>query len=88
MNVPETIFKKANLSRCLGSILAWILNTKPVIFSSLESTRRISACLGCGCGAISTKQSNNSLTPKLFKAEPKNTGCNSPFKYESTSNLG
>jgi hypothetical protein len=29
-----------------------------------------------------------SLTPKLFKAEPKNTGCCSPVRYCSLSNSG
>ena len=47
-----------------GSILACILNTKPVSLSSLESIKRVSHIFGCGVGAISTKQSKSSLIPK------------------------
>ena len=36
--------------------------------------------LGLGEGAISIKQSSNSLTPKLLSAEPKKTGCCFPSK--------
>src|SRR5690606_24929510 len=73
-NVPETILINASLSRCLGSIFAWILNTNPDNFSSVGSTSRVSDSLARGDGAISTKQSSNSRTPKLFNADPKNTG--------------
>jgi hypothetical protein len=54
----------------------------------LGLTNRESLSLGLGVGAISIKQSNNSLTPKLFKAEPKNTGCNFPSKYSLLLNSG
>ena len=86
--VPETILTKANLSRCFGSIFAWILKTKPAIFCSSGFTKRVSDSFGLGAGAISTKQSSNSLTPKLFKAEPKKTGCKFPARYCSLSNGG
>ena len=88
LNKPETIFIKASLSLCLGSMFAWILNTKPVNFFSSGFTSRVSDVFGLGSGAISTKQSSNSRTPKLFNAEPKNTGCNSPLRYSSWLNLG
>ena len=39
-----------------------------------------SLILSVGAGAIEMKQFNNSLTPKLFKADPKNTGCCLHFK--------
>jgi hypothetical protein len=60
-------FINANLSRCFGSIFAWILKTNPDIFGS---TILVSDSFGRD-GAISTKQSNSSRTPKLFNAEPK-----------------
>jgi hypothetical protein len=45
--------------------------TNPDIFSSFGSTILVSDSFGRGDGAISTKQSNSSRTPKLFNAEPK-----------------
>ena len=74
-------------SRCLGSKLACILNTKPVIFFSSGFTTLTSVALESGVGAKVMKASNNSLTPKLFTALPKNTGDSSPAKYLFTSNL-
>ena len=59
-------------------MLACILNTKPVIRSSAGSTERVSVGDGPGDGAIRTKQSSSSRTPKLLIAEPKNTGASSP----------
>ena len=41
-----------------------------------------------GLGAISTNVSSSSCTPKLFYADPKNTGAISPFRYSSTLNSG
>lgn len=78
----------ARRSRCLGSMLACILNTNPVNFSSSGSTWRTSDVLGRGDGAISTNVSRSSDTPKLFSAEPKNTGCCSPARYFSSENSG
>jgi hypothetical protein len=43
--------------------------TNPDIFSSWVNL--VSDSFGRGDGAISTKQSNSSRTPKLFNAEPK-----------------
>ena len=42
--------------------------------------------LPCGNGEMSIKESSNSWTPKLFKAEPKNTGAIFPSRYFSLSN--
>jgi hypothetical protein len=50
-------FYKCQTTLCLGSILAWILNTNPDIFSSLGSTNLVSDSFGLGDGAIETKQS-------------------------------
>ena len=61
-------------------MLAWILKTKPVIFSSAGSTRRVSVCEGRGEGAMSMKHSSSSRTPKLLIAEPKKTGARSPAR--------
>ena len=76
-NVPEQIFRKAMRSRWFGSMLAWILKTKPVIFSSAGSTIRVSVGAGRGEGAMRMKHSSNSFTPKLLTAEPKKTGASS-----------
>ena len=69
-------------------MFACILNTNPVIAFSLASTKRSSAFLDRGVGAIWIKQSNNSRTPKLLRADPKKTGCWSPFRYSSLLNFG
>ena len=61
-------------SRCLGSMLAWILNTKPENFGSLGATLRVFAGRASGAGDNSTTASSSDCTPKLFTAEPKNTG--------------
>ena len=41
---------------------------------------------GIGGGAISTKASNSSWTPKLLMADPKNTGVWSPARHAAGSN--
>ena len=82
------IFTKAIQLRWFGSIFAWILNTNPVKLFSSGLIFRSSASIGRGEGAISTKQSNNSLTPNVLSAEPKNTGATLPFKYSSLLNSG
>ena len=79
-NFPETILKKAILSLCFGSRLACILKTNPENLSSSGLMNLKSVSLPLGEGEISQNVSNNSLTPKLFTAEPKNTGATSPFK--------
>ena len=65
---------KAIRSRCPGSMFAWILNTKPVIFGSAACTTRSSAVRGKGPGECLTNELRSSRTPKLLTAEPKNTG--------------
>ena len=57
-------------------------------FSSSGRTILSSAFLATGGGAISTKQSSSSLTPKLLMAEPKNTGESCPWRYFSRSKSG
>ncbi len=74
VNFPEQIRKNAILSRWAGFIFAWILKTKPEKFGSFGSTSLLAAARALGGGAISTKASSSSLTPKLFTADPKNTG--------------
>ena len=84
--LPDTIRIKAIRSRCLGSIFAWILNTKPENFSSSASTWRSAVSRGWGAGAHAVKPSNIWSTPKLPSAVPKNTGVSSPAKNSSWSN--
>ena len=67
-------------SRCLGSMLAWILKMKPVNFDSSGATIREEVSRGLGLGAMSTKVSSISCTPKLLTALPKNTGANLPSR--------
>ena len=61
-------------------MLAVILKLKPLNFGSSGLTVRSSANVGRGLGAICTKQSNSSFTPKLFSADPKKTGATSASK--------
>jgi hypothetical protein len=61
-------------SRCFGSMLAWILKTKPVNGASAGCTMRAPPSRGCGGGAHSTSACRISRTPKLLMPEPKNTG--------------
>ena len=56
------------------------MKQKPVNLSSMGSTLRSTASTGRGEGAIRTKHSSNSFTPKVLSAEPKNTGANSPAR--------
>src|SRR3546814_10564547 len=58
-------------SRWLGSMLAWILNTKPLTLSSVGCTWRLSVGCGRGGGAMSATPCSSSRTPKLFSADPK-----------------
>ena len=78
--LPEHTRRKATRSRCCGSMLAWILNTKPVNVSSSGATTRPVVARACGPGACSTKKSSSGCTPKLFTAEPKNTGACLPAR--------
>ena len=73
-------------SRWPGSMLAWILNTKPVSAGSSGSTTRWRATRGSGPGASATNAASSSSTPKLLIAEPKNTGVCRPARYAAGSN--
>ena len=55
-------------------MFAWILNTNPLNRSSTGATVRCSASRGPGGGASATNVSSSSRTPKLLRADPKNTG--------------
>ncbi len=55
----------------------------PVNLDSLGLITLIVLSFLVGEGAIVIKHSNNSLTPNLFNADPKNTGCSLPSKYSS-----
>jgi len=56
--LPEQMRMKAMRSRCLGSMFAWILNTKPENFSSTGSITRSWAARDSGIGAQSTMASS------------------------------
>src|SRR5690606_37574316 len=79
-NLPEHILKKAMRFLWLGSILAWILKTKPLNLFSSGLTSRSSVFLLFGGGAMLIKVSSISCTPKLLTAEPKNTGATLPSR--------
>ncbi|MOA07790.1 hypothetical protein D3C78_1275100 [compost metagenome] len=81
--LPEQMRMKAIRSRCFGSMFAWILNTKPVNFSSTGSTVRSWATRASGRGAQSTTASSTWSTPKLPSAVPKNTGVSWPLMNSS-----
>jgi hypothetical protein len=83
VNFPEQILKKAIRSRWARSMFAWILKTKPEKDSSSGETIRVVVGRGPGAGAISTKASSSSRTPKLLIALPKKTGVWLPFRYSS-----
>jgi hypothetical protein len=71
-SLPEQTRTKAMRSRWFGSMFAWILNTKAVIFRlrRLDGTRVSPSCARGG-GAKSPSASIRSRTPKLRSAEPK-----------------
>jgi hypothetical protein len=66
-SLPEQTRTKAIRSRWFGSMLAWILKTKAVIFGSVASTVRVSATCARGCGANSPSASIRSRTPKFLQ---------------------
>ncbi|OPZ88287.1 MAG: hypothetical protein BWY76_00001 [bacterium ADurb.Bin429] len=80
VKVPEQMRMKATRSRCMGSMLAWILNTKPLRGFSSALTMRVVVAWDLGAGACSTKKSSSSWTPKLLTAEPKKTGVSLPAR--------
>ena len=77
---PETMRTNATRSRCAGSMLAWILKTRPVKPASAGSTVRSVAARGCGGGAISTNVSSIASTPSPPRAMPKKTGVSVPAR--------
>ena len=79
-SLPEQTRAKAMRSRWFGSMLAWILKTKAVIFSSVACTVRISATWSRGGGAMSPSALIRSRTPKFRSAEPKKTGVRWPSR--------
>ena len=69
-------------SRCLGSMLAWILNTKPENFGSFgQHPARPPPAGRARAPATVRRASNSDCTPKLLTAEPKNTGVCFPARY-------
>jgi hypothetical protein len=68
---PEQSRTKAMRSRCFGSMLAWILKTKPETLSSRRLDLAAGRWMGRACGALSPRPRSNSPTPKLLTAEPK-----------------
>ena len=85
-NFPEQIRMNAILSLWALFMLAWILNTKAENFSSNGSTWPSRVFLGSGEEVIFKKCSRKVSTPKLVRAEPKNTGESSPRFTNSWSN--
>ena len=85
-NRPEQIRMKAMRSRWALFMLAWILNTKAEKSSSRESTTSSPARRGRGAVVICRKCSRKGSTPKLVRAEPKNTRESLPWRTRSMSN--
>ncbi len=77
---------KAIRSRWALFMLAWILNTKAEKPSSKESTSSSPAVRGRGAVVMRRKSSRKGSTPKLVRAEPKNTGDSWPWRTRSMSN--
>ena len=73
-------------SRWALFMLAWILNTKPEKSSSMESMISSPAFRGRGGVVMRRKCSRKGSTPKLVRAEPKNTGESLPWRTRSRSN--
>jgi hypothetical protein len=80
VSLPEQTRMKAMRSRWFGSMLAWILKTKPVIRFSFATTVRRSASCERGGGACAASASMRSRTPKFRSADPKNTGVRCPSR--------
>ena len=77
---------KASRSRWALFILAWILNTKAEKSSLNTSTSPWSLTRGRGGVVMRRNSSRNGSTPKVVRAEPKNTGDRVPFRTASMSN--
>ena len=87
VSLPEHTRMKAMRSRWLGSMLAWILKTTPVMAFSVASTVRVAAFWLRGGGACAISASRMSRTPKFLSALPKNTGVRVPSRNLARSNL-
>ena len=88
LKCPEQTRANATRSLCFASMFACILKTKAETFLSVGGTILVWLGCGLGFGANSAIPCNNSLTPKLFIALPKNTGVLLPSKYGSFSKTG
>ena len=73
---PEARRTKATRSRCLGSMLAWTLKTKPVTGGLLRgrSARGSARCGPAAAGRSAPMPSISSCTPKELIAEPNQIG--------------
>ena len=71
---PEHTRMNAMRSRCAGSMLAWILNTKPENFGSAGCTARTWRRARAAAAPVDAARPEFRCTPKLLMAEPKNTG--------------
>ena len=76
----------AILSRCALFMFACILNTNAENFSLKGSMISSPAILGSGGIVMRRKLSKNGSMPKLFSAEPKNTGLSLPERTSSIEN--
>ena len=67
-------------------LFAWILNTNAEKSGLNVSITPQSASRGRGLGVMRRNSSRNGSTPKLVRAEPKNTGESLPARTSSRSN--
>ena len=73
-------------SRCFGSILAWILNTKPENFSSLLQINACQFDVTLALAPIQIKPSSIWLNTKVTQCRSEEDWNNSPFRNRSISN--
>ena len=89
LSLPEQTRMKAMRSRWLGSMFAWILNTKPETSPSpgLTSTGApaFSASRSSGGGAWAVSVARSSSTPKWRSAEPNTMGVMCPSRKDRGS---
>ena len=69
-SLPEHTRMKAMRSRWLGSMFAWILKTKPVIFGSFASTARPAASCARGGGADGAERIHQVAHPMIAQRGP------------------
>jgi len=86
LNLPEQILRKAIPVpvRRVHVRLDFEYEAGELLF--MGDTVRVVVSLGIGAGAISTKASSISLTPKLLTAAAKKTGVWLPLRYSSRIN--